>query len=143
MSDCRSCQAPVLWVQAVKKDGNLGAKMPVDADPDRPGLAWRVPPAGVCAPCRGKGHVERPATAAEREHAVVECAPCQGTGKLPLGEGQELGRAVDGHGLGSLIFTKQRTAEGLPIVRYVKAGPFLIRSHFVSCLQAKQHRRTP
>ena len=52
---CRSCGAPVVWVQAIKKTGELGAKLPLDADPERPTKALRVEggnvvPAGGSAP---------------------------------------------------------------------------------------------
>lgn len=42
---------------------------------------------------------------------------------------------------GNIIFTGQRDGRDTPIVRYVKKGPNLYRSHFASCSQAASHRR--
>lgn len=41
-STCRSCKAPVVWVVTEATDTKPGRKMPLDADPSRPGKALVV-----------------------------------------------------------------------------------------------------
>jgi hypothetical protein len=43
---------------------------------------------------------------------------------------------------GNLLFTRERDGNGDWIVRYVKKGPNLYRSHFASCPQRTQHRKS-
>lgn len=42
MSTCRSCGAEVVWVETEATAEKPGRKMPLDADPDKPGKALRV-----------------------------------------------------------------------------------------------------
>lgn len=51
------------------------------------------------------------------------------------------GKGVDGGPLGNLLFTGQRTGDGTWIVRYVKTGKNLFRSHFATCTEAKSFRK--
>lgn len=87
MSVCRSCGAPVVWVETEATATKPGRRMPLDADPERPTKALRVDD-------------------------------------------------------GNVIFTGQRSGSGAWLVRYVGKGPGRFRSHFASCPQAAQHRRT-
>lgn len=42
MSTCRSCGAPVVWVETEAKADKPGRRMPLDADPERPTKALKV-----------------------------------------------------------------------------------------------------
>lgn len=143
---CRSCHAPIIWVATEATDKKPSRNMPVDADPARPGKALKVrsagPPGTACQGCDSTGQRERAATPAEVDQghelgvAYDPCPACAGTGIAPAKD-----RGLDGRGLGNLLFTRARDPQGRWIVRYIRTGPNLVRSHFASCPDAAEHRR--
>lgn len=42
---------------------------------------------------------------------------------------------------GNIVITRERTAEGTPLVRYVGKGPGRYRSHFATCPEAGTWRK--
>lgn len=86
MSSCRSCRAPIVWVETEARDGKPGRKMPLDAEPSAPRRA----------------------------------------------------RQVEG---GNIMFTGATSGDGTPIVRYVPASAGMHVAHFVTCPNAKAHRK--
>lgn len=43
MSACRSCRAPVVWVETEARGDKPGRKMPLDADPENLSMALGLP----------------------------------------------------------------------------------------------------
>lgn len=69
--------------------------------------------------------------------AETEATPDRAGKRIPL-DAQPNGEALHVAN-GNLVFTGQRTGSGAPIVRYTKGGG--MRTHFVTCPNAKSHRR--
>lgn len=47
MSTCRSCKAPVVWVQTEATEKKAGRNMPLDADPENTARALVVPDGNI------------------------------------------------------------------------------------------------
>lgn len=47
---CRSCRAAVVWVETEATATKPGRRMPLDADPQRPGKALQVQGGTWCSP---------------------------------------------------------------------------------------------
>lgn len=48
-ASCRSCGAPVVWVETLANEKRAGRKMPLDADPENPRKAARFADGNIIA----------------------------------------------------------------------------------------------
>lgn len=75
--------------------------------------------------------------------AVTEAREGKAAKPIPLDADPDNPKKAARFENGNLVFTRARDGEGRWIVRYVKAGPNLHRSHFASCPNRGQHRKQP
>lgn len=73
--------------------------------------------------------------------AETEATATRPSKRIPLDVDFDNSARAGRYSNGNLAFTGQRTGDGTPIVRYVGTGPDRLRTHFSTCVNAKEHRR--